>query len=90
MFDQLRQQSMGGNPDDDTPDEDNVTVSDAPAAAAPARPRMSFNPGGLSGRRIPFISSLTPMQRFVLALMLFLNVSVLGCFALVALGKIAF
>jgi hypothetical protein len=92
MFDQLRQQSMGGNPDDDTPTDDNPTVSDAPSAAAPARPRMSFNPGGLAlaGRRLPFISSLNPMQRFVLALMVFLNVTVLGCFALLAFGKIAF
>ncbi len=36
----------------------------------------------------PFLG-LTPQQRFVLALMLFLNVAVLGCFALVAFGKIA-
>jgi hypothetical protein len=39
-----------------------------------------------SGR--PFLG-LTPAQRFVLALMLFLNVTVLGCFALVAFDKIA-
>jgi hypothetical protein len=92
MFDQLRQQSMGGNPDDDTPTDDNPTVGDAPSAVAPARPRRSFNPGGLAlaGRRLPFISSLNPMQRFVLALMVFLNVTVLGCFALLAFGKIAF
>ncbi len=31
---------------------------------------------------------LTPVQRFVLALMLFLNVSVLGCFALIAFERI--
>jgi len=36
----------------------------------------------------PFLG-LTPPQRFLLALMLFLNVAVLGCFALVAFGKIA-
>lgn len=95
MFDQLRQQSMGGNQDDEaTPVvEDSPTLGEAPRVEAPARrPRMSFNPGGLAlaGRRIPFISSLSPMQRFVLALMLFLNVSVLGCFALLAFGKIGF
>lgn len=90
MFDQLRQQSMGGNQDDDTPTDDNPTVSDAASVEAPARRRLSFNPGGLAGRRIPLISSLNPMQRFVLALMVFLNVTVLGCFALLAFGKIAF
>jgi hypothetical protein len=35
----------------------------------------------------PFLG-LTPVQRFVLALMLFLNVTVLGCFALIAFEKI--
>ncbi len=32
---------------------------------------------------------LTPSQLFILALMLFLNVTVLGCFALIAFEKIA-
>ena len=32
---------------------------------------------------------LTPPQRFVLALMLFMYTSLLGCFALIVLGKIA-
>ena len=32
---------------------------------------------------------LTPGQRFVLALMLFLNVTLLGCFALIAFERIA-
>ena len=36
----------------------------------------------------PFLG-LTPPQRFILALMLFLNVTVLGCFALIAFEKIA-
>ena len=36
----------------------------------------------------PFLG-LTPAQRFLLALMLFLNITVLGCFALVAFEKIA-
>jgi hypothetical protein len=40
---------------------------------------------GSKGR--PFLG-LTPPQRFLLALMLFLNVTVLGCFALVAFEKI--
>lgn len=32
---------------------------------------------------------LTPPQRFVLALMLFMYTTLLGCFALIVLGKIA-
>ena len=39
-------------------------------------------------RVIPIISDLSPFQRFVLALMVFLNVSMLGCLALMVLGKI--
>ena len=40
-------------------------------------------------RKIPIIGQLNPFQRFVLALMLFLNVSVLGCLFLLVAGKIA-
>ncbi len=40
-------------------------------------------------RRVPIISDLSPFQRFVLALLLFLNVSLLGCMFLIVLGKIA-
>jgi hypothetical protein len=40
-------------------------------------------------RRSTSFLGLTPMQRFILALMLFLNVTVLGCFALIAFGQIA-
>jgi hypothetical protein len=39
-------------------------------------------------RHIPIISELAPFQRFVLALMLFLNISVLGCLFLMVAGKI--
>ena len=41
-------------------------------------------------REIPIISQLNSFQRFILALMLFLNVSVLGCLFLMVLGKISF
>jgi len=41
-------------------------------------------------REIPIISQLNPFQRFVLALMLFLNISVLGCLFLLVLNKISF
>ena len=40
--------------------------------------------------KIPIVSQLEPVQRFVLALMLFLNVSVLGCLFLMVAGKISF
>ena len=49
---------------------------------APATRTLVARPKGK-----PFLG-LTPPQRFVLALMLFLNVSVLGCFALLAFEKI--
>lgn len=35
------------------------------------------------------LGGISPQQRFVLALMLFLNVSLLGCLCLVATGRIA-
>lgn len=40
--------------------------------------------------KIPIVSQLKPVQRFVLALMLFLNVSVLGCLFLMVAGRISF
>ncbi len=40
-------------------------------------------------RHLPIIGDLTPFQRFVLALMLFLNVSVLGFLFLMVAEKIA-
>lgn len=39
---------------------------------------------------IPIINQLTPFQRFVLALMLFFNVSALGCLLLMVMQKISF
>ena len=38
--------------------------------------------------RLPLFSQLKPLQRLVLALLLFLNVAVLGCGCLLALGRI--
>lgn len=45
--------------------------------------------GALAPRRGRSLLGLTPSQLFILSLMLFLNVTVLGCFALVAFDKIA-
>jgi hypothetical protein len=57
---------------------------DALRERASAEPMVEEEPP----RVIPIISDLSPFQRFVLALMVFLNVSVLGCLALMVLGKI--
>lgn len=87
MFDKLRQQSRDpqGN---ETPVEETPAWAEEAAEPLTASPRLPARSGG--GRRIPIISNLTPLQRFVLALMLFLNVSVLGCFALLISGRISF
>ena len=75
MFDHLRQQSAEENPPEDEEEE----------AYTPAYlPATSVGSGG-SER----LFGLTPLQRFVIALMLFLNTTVLGCFALLAFEKIA-
>ncbi|HLF25565.1 MAG TPA: hypothetical protein VJG32_04465 [Anaerolineae bacterium] len=38
--------------------------------------------------RLPLFSHLKPQQRFILALLLFLNVAVLGCGCLIAFDKL--
>ncbi len=80
MFDNLRQKSAEEaeflNADD--PEETVVaTPKDKPVKVRPIRKVARRRSGGL-----------TPMQGFVLALMLFLNVSVLGFFALLVFEKI--
>ncbi len=47
------------------------------------RPSRSSS-GGLAG----LIGTLSPLQRFVLALLLFLNVALLGCMCLVMTGRV--
>ena len=57
------------------------------------RQRASVEPPPVEERprvSIPIVSQLQPVQRFILALMLFLNVSVLGCLFLMVAGKISF
>lgn len=73
MFDNLRQKSA--EKAEFLSDDASATV-DAKAAPRPAR----------SGQ---LLLGLSPAQRFLLALMLFLNVTVLGCFALLVFQKIA-
>ena len=74
MFDNLRQKSA--EQAEFLSDEAPTTIAAPKAVAQPARP----------GR--PFLG-LSPAQRFFLALILFLNVTVLGFFALLVFQKIA-
>ncbi len=48
------------------------------------RPSPGVPSGGLAG----LIGVLSPWQRFVLALLLFLNVALLGCMCLVMTGRV--
>lgn len=75
MFDHLRQRSTEENPPEEEAEEA-FTSEYAPTASGGS---------GISER----LFGLTPLQRFVIALMLFLNITVLGCFALLAFEKIA-
>ncbi len=75
MFDDLRQKSA-----QEAEFINQETVPAMPAAPAPAV-RVRRSGRGLLG--------LTPVQGFTLALILFLNVTVLGCLALVVFEKIA-
>jgi hypothetical protein len=74
MFDNLRQKSA---------DQAEFLSAEAPA---PLEPKASTRRPARAGR--PLLG-LTPAQRFMLALILFLNVTVLGCFALLVFQKIA-
>ncbi len=79
MFDHLRQQSMReGRPEEEEDRGPLLQQTEAPARTA-AAPRRGGN-----------FLGLTPPQRFVLALMLFLNVAVLGFAALIVFERIAF
>lgn len=73
MFDNLRQQSMQSAPEEEEEAEPNG-----------GSPLAFLQSGPVAG----LLNSLTPPQRFILALMLFLNVSVLGCLALIVLERI--
>ena len=46
--------------------------------------------GGRGGGLQAALGTLSPQQRFFLALMLFFNVAVLGCLVLVVMDRIAF
>jgi hypothetical protein len=73
MFDNLRQKSA---------EEAEFLRQEEASSEPPPAPTPSPR------RRVVRRRGLTPVQRFVLALMLFLNVSVLGCFALIVFERI--
>ncbi len=47
-------------------------------------------PPSSSSALTDIIGAFTPQQRFILSLMLFLNISVIGCMCLLASGRIQF
>jgi hypothetical protein len=75
VFDHLRQQSRHESEPEEEDRGPLLRQTEEPARAA--APRGSGN-----------FLGLTPAQRFVLALMLFLNVTVLGCAALIVFDRI--
>ncbi len=82
MFDNLRQKSAEQAEflnDDEVP----PAAGQPPKPPKPPKARRPKSGGGGGGM------SIGPGQRFFLALMLFLSVTVLGCFALVVFEKIA-
>lgn len=81
MFDNLRQKSQE--------EAEFLNVED-PEETVVTRTRETRTPGVRPlARPVRRRAGLTPAQGFVLALMLFLNVSVLGVFALLVFNKIA-
>jgi hypothetical protein len=75
MFDRLRQKSA----------EEAEFLSDETIEPAPPPPKTKTP----RPRRRRADGALTPVQRFMLALILFLNVTVLGVFALLVFEKIS-
>ena len=103
---QLRDQQMGGTSEQPAePEPEPVEPAPPAEPGAPEaqqksgddvygdlRQKASFESPVEERRQVklPIVSQLKPVQRFVLALMLFLNVSVLGCLFLMVAGKISF
>ncbi|MBI3244363.1 MAG: hypothetical protein HYZ49_18950 [Chloroflexi bacterium] len=77
MFDDLRSRSSSPFEDDNL-DEDNAPE----AATAKPKRKKAGKPGETP------ILGLTAAQRLVLSIMLFLNIAVLGCFLLLAMGAV--
>lgn len=80
MFDDLRSKGSAFEDDQDSNEEQEKSPADMPTLVGGPGPRRR------SARSDPEIRILgmTAAQRLVIAIMIFLNVSVLGCFLLVA------
>lgn len=89
MFDDLRPKGSAFDDDETliagpTPDIEETIVS-RPKASAPrrvVRARASTGEGEMT------LLGMTAAQRLIIAIMLFLNVAVLGCFLLLATGSV--
>jgi hypothetical protein len=68
----------------ETPPEEPAEKPEKARRKRPGRPSSGASSGGLAG----LIGVLSPWQRFVLALLLFLNVALLGCMCLVMTGRV--
>jgi hypothetical protein len=88
MFDNLRQKSQEEAEFLNVEDPDETVVAKPKARAKAETPAAAVTPLAVRPARRRG-SGITPFQGFVLALMLFLNVSVLGVFALLVFQKIA-
>ena len=56
---------------------------------APVEPEVEDEAPPSLVERLPLFKQLKPQQRFILALLLFMNVAVLGCGCLLAFGALA-
>ena len=56
---------------------------------APVEPEAEDEAPPSLVERLPLFKQLKPQQRFILALLLFMNVAVLGCGCLLAFGAVA-
>ncbi|HJW84434.1 MAG TPA: hypothetical protein VJ754_09025 [Anaerolineae bacterium] len=57
--------------------------------SAPMEPEVEDEAPPSLVERLPLFKQLRPPQRFILALLLFMNVAVLGCGCLLAFGAVA-
>lgn len=80
MFDDLRPKSSSPF-EEDSLDEQETVVAPAPAKSGASRKRKS------GSGEIPILG-MSAAQRLVISIMLFLDVTVLGCFLLLATGAV--
>ena len=89
MFDNLRQKSQEEAEFLNVEDPEQTVIAKPKEGAAKERSSKAVKPLRVRSASRRRSGGITPFQGFVLALMLFLNVSVLGAFALLVFEKIA-